>query len=290
MAHKKIMPYLLILPIVLLYGVFIGGGLAGIIQESLGHIPILGLQGFTIEYYSTVISQNYFLKSLLYSIYIACTAAVIATVLGVVIAYAFVTCENEMVQRLVKRALQFGLIIPYLYGVFLAMILLNQTGFFARVAYSIGAIGEPASFPELIFDRKAVGIIWVFVFKGTPFISLFVMNVMGRIGNTYGDVAKSLGSGSLTILRKIYIPLASNSIVWTSSIIFAYALGSFEVSYLLTSISPVPLSAKLYSLFIHPDLTMIPQTMALSVILFVLGGSVVGIYSFLLGFLLKERV
>ncbi|MBB6215519.1 putative spermidine/putrescine transport system permease protein [Anaerosolibacter carboniphilus] len=289
MAPKKSIPYLLILPIVLLYGIFIGGGLIGIVQESLGHIPVIGLEGFTMKYYRLIISQKYFIKSFLYSIYIASAAAVIATVLGVMIAYAFVMCQSKSIQRIVKKALQFGLILPYLYGIFLAMILLNQTGFFARLLYNTGVIRESASFPELIFDRKAIGIIWVFVFKGTPFIALFVMNVMARIGNTYGDVARSLGSGSLTILRKIYLPLSSNSIIWTSSIIFAYALGSFEVNYLLSSISPVPISAKLYSLFIHPDLTVIPQTMALSVMLFVIGVSLVGVYSFLLRFVLKGR-
>ncbi len=282
MIFKKATPYLLILPILLLYGLFIGGGLIGIILESLGHIPVLGLHGFSIESYIVVVTQKNFIESFLYSIYISLTVSLIASTLGVVIAYTFITCKNKSIQTLVKKTLQLGLIIPYIYVVFIAMLMLNQTGIFARLLYNTGIIATPNSFPELIFDRKGIGIIWVFVFKGTPFIALFVINVMARISNTFEDVGRTLGSGSITLLRRVYIPLSSNTILWTSCIIFAYALGSFEVNYLLSSISPVPISARLYSLFINPDIKVIPQTMALNVILFLLGGSIVGIYGFTL--------
>ncbi|AOY77829.1 hypothetical protein [Clostridium formicaceticum] len=280
MTFKKIIPYLLILPILLLYGVFIGGGLFSIIIESLGHVPILGLQGFNINSYTSVFSQKKLIESLLYSTYISLTASLITSVLGVAIAYFFVTCQGEYIQKLVKKTLQLGLIIPYLYVVFIAMLLLNQTGFYARILYSMGMITAPHSFPELIFDRRAIGIIWVFVFKGTPFVALFVINILSRISNIYKDVGRTLGSRNITLLRRIYIPLCANTIVWTGCIIFAYALGSFEVNYLLSSISPIPISARLYSMFINPDLALIPQTMALNVILFFFGGCMVGIYGF----------
>ena len=290
MTKSKITPYLLTLPMLVLYILFIGGGLGAIILESLGHIPVLGLRGFSLKAYSDIVLSKGFSGSILYSTYIAITSAVIATVLGTLIAYFLISCNNKFLQDLVKRALQLGVILPYIYVVFLAMIFLNQSGFFARLLYGLGFISDASSFPELIFDRRGFGIMWVFVFKGTPFIAIFALNIMARVSCTYGEVAKTLGSGGLHVLRRIYLPLCENAIVWASCILLAYALGSFEVNYLLSSISPVPLAARLYSLFINPNVAVIPQTMAMNVILLIMGGALVYLYGSLMKLLIRRLI
>jgi putative spermidine/putrescine transport system permease protein len=289
MHFKRITPYALLSPILILYILLIGGGLIETVKESMGYIPVLGLNTFSLDSYKEIFRQNSFLRDLLYSVYIAGTATILSTFLGIIIAYCFVTSRNSRIKAIVKKTLQMGLIIPYLYVVFLAMITLSQTGFTSRLMYNIGVLKDLKSFPELIFDRMGLGIIWVYVFKGTPFIALFVLNVMSKISSTYEDVAKSLSASGLTILRKIYMPLSSRAIIWTSCIVFAYALGSFEVPYLLGNISPVSLSARLYSLFINPDLNSIPKGMALNIIIIVLGGAIVGVYAMMLKFFLKGR-
>ncbi|WP_435789906.1 ABC transporter permease [Clostridium sp.] len=289
MHFKRITPYVLLSPILILYIVLIGGGLIETVKESMGYIPVLGFDTFDLDSYKEIFKQNSFLRDMLYSVYIAGTATILSTFLGIIIAYCFVTSKNSYVKVIVKKALQMGLIIPYLYVVFLAMITLSQTGFISRLMYNIGVLKDLKSFPELIFDRRGLGIIWVYVFKGTPFIALFVLNVMSKISSTYEDVAKSLSASGLTILRKIYIPLSSGAIIWSSCIVFAYELGSFEVPYLLGSISPVSLSSRLYSLFINPDLSLLPKGMAMNVILIILGGAIVGVYAMLLKILFKGR-
>jgi putative spermidine/putrescine transport system permease protein len=255
MRNTRFIPYALLSPILVLYGLFIGGGLIETIKVSLGYLPVLELHTFSLASYRGILQQEYFLTDMLYSVYLAFSATIISTILGVMIAYCFVTSEQPWIKRFVKRALQLGLIIPYLYVIFLVVMQLGQTGFISRILYNIGVIEDLRAFPELVFDKIGFGIICVYVAKGTPFIALFVLNVMARISRTYEDVAKTLHADGMMILRKIYIPLCSRSIIWTSCIVFAYALGSFEVPYLLGSVSPVPLSSKLYSLFINPNLT-----------------------------------
>ena len=289
MRFKKITPYALLAPILILYVLLIGGGLIETLKESMGYIPVLGLNTFNLDSYKEILAQNDFLKDMLYSVYIASVATILSTFLGIIIAYCFVTSRNLFIKSIVKKTLQMGLIIPYLYVVFLAMLLLSQTGFISRLMYNIGVLKDLKSFPELVFDKRGLGIIWVYVFKGTPFIALFVLNVMSKISSKYGDVAKSLSASGLTILRKIYIPLSSGAIIWASCIVFVYALGSFEVPYLLGSISPVSLSSSIYSLFINPDLSALPKGMAMNVILLILGGTIVGVYAMILKILLKGR-
>lgn len=290
MHLKKGIPYVLLSPVLILYIFFIGGGLIETVKESLGYIPVIGLDTFSLNSYKEILGQNSFFHDMLYSIYLAATATLLSTLLGIIVAYCLVTSKSVFIKIIVKKTLQIGLIMPYLYAVFLAMVLLSQSGFISRLLYNIGILKDLKAFPELVFDRAGFGIIWAYVFKGTPFIALFVLNVMSRISSVYGDAAKTLGAGWITVLRKIYLPLSSGTIIWTSCIIFAYDLGSFEVPYLLGSISPTTLSSQLYSLFISPDLSAVSVSMALNIIILILGGTIIGAYSLLLKFLLRRRL
>jgi putative spermidine/putrescine transport system permease protein len=286
---KKLKPYFLISPLLILYLIFIGGGLMETVKESMGYIPMLELNNFNFNSYREVFSQKDFIENTLYSLYISFTGAISSTFFGILTAYFFVKSENFVIKSILKRALQTGMILPYIYVIFLAAMLFNQTGFFSRLFYHAGIIKDFQNFPVLVFDSAGIGIIWVYVFKGTPFVTLFVINVMSGISNSYDKVARTLGAGELTVLRRIYIPLSSNAIIWSSSIVFAYFLGSFEVPYILGSISPSALSSRLYSLSISPELEAIPQAMALSLVIFLTGLIFVGLYGLFLKFLLKGK-
>lgn len=96
--------------------------------------------------------------------------------------------------------------LPYLYVVFLIMLMMNRTGFVSRALYQMGFINGLEQFSNLVFDPLGFGIIMTFVVKGTPFIALFVMNMMANISNTYSCIAKTLGSNNSWILKKYTCP------------------------------------------------------------------------------------
>ncbi|BEP29810.1 ABC transporter permease [Helicovermis profundi] len=287
---KKIIPYLLISPLVILYVFFIGGGLIGVFKESLGYIPSIGLEQVNFNSYKELFSQNGFYKDLGFSVYIAFTSAIISTLFGIIISYSFVLSNNKLIKTFSKKSLQVGLILPYLYVIFLVTLFFSRSGFFSRILFNLGLINKIETFPKLIYDRYGFGLIVAFVLKGTPFVSLFLINVMSRISNSYKNVAVSLGASKITILKKIFLPLCEETIVWTSSILLAYDLGSFEVPYLLSGIIRVPLSSKLYSLFINPNLSIIPKSMALNIILLFLSGFLIFMYSRMIRQIIRGKV
>lgn len=278
---------LLLLPILLLYGVFIGGGLLGVFIESFGYIPTLGLNKFTIEHYLKILSDPRFIESLAFSLYIALTSALISTILGVLIAYRLMLTRNKLWRYITDRVLQIGLILPYLYVVFLAILFLGKTGFISRVFINISWISSLEDFPRLVFDSYGFGIIFVYVLKGTPFIALFVLNVMSSISTTYHQVATTLGANEWVILKKVYLPLAANTISWTSAILFTYDLGAFEVPYLLGTNKVITLSSKLYSLYLNPHVSEIPTSMAMNILLLTIGALSVMSYRWLIKSILK---
>ncbi len=83
------------------------------------------------------------------------------------------------------------------------------------------------------------------------------------------------------------MPMSRDVIVWSSCVLLAYNLGSFEVPYILGSLNGVTLSSGLYSLYINPDITKIPETMAMTIILFLVGGILVAGYSRVLYYCLR---
>ena len=78
---KKMTPYILLVPQLILGVVFIIGLGTGIIQ-SLGVIPAFGLTEPTLKYYKEVLTRPDLLQSLKYSMYIAFMSAFLATVTG----------------------------------------------------------------------------------------------------------------------------------------------------------------------------------------------------------------
>ena len=78
---KKMTPYILLVPQLILGVVFIIGLGTGIIQ-SLGVIPAFGLTEPTLKYYKEVLTRPDLLQSLKYSLYIAFMSAFLATVTG----------------------------------------------------------------------------------------------------------------------------------------------------------------------------------------------------------------
>ena len=290
LINIKRVPWLLLLPVLLLYGILIGAGLVTTFIESLGYIPALGLLLPSWDAYRGILQQPDFLRNTLFSLWIALVSSLLSTTLGVLIAKAISDTRISWLTALTRKSTQIGLILPYLYGIFLVMTFLNQAGYVSRVFYHIGLVQEPRQFPALLYNSSGTGMILAFVFKGTPFVALFVSNILSRVSVEYQDVARTLGAGRWFVFRRIHLPLSSSVIVWCASVLFAYNLGSFEVPYLLGAIRPVTLSTQLYSRYINPDLLHIPKAMALSVLLFLIGFFCTALYAIILKKVLGGRI
>lgn len=282
-------PWLLISPLLLLYLLLPGWGLVNTIIESTGYIPALGLTVPGTDAYRSILADPGFFGNLLFSLYTALTATVLSTILGVALSYILSTSRTSLLRNITLRLLQTGLVMPYLYVVFLAVLFLSRTGVLSRILYLAGILEDYERFPALVFDKEGKGIILSFVFKGTPFVTLFTVNIMSRISTRFGDVARTLSVHSVQRLFKIYLPLSAKAIVWSSSILLVYSIGSFEVPYFLGVLTPESLSAQAFSIYLSPDIGDIPLSMAMNSMIFFISIACVSLYAALLRFLLSGR-
>ena len=267
--NKKYLIY--ILPLTIIFLVFIIGGIFQIALESLGYIPGLGMNKISLDSYTLLFTDAYYYKSIAYALYLAFLSSFISCILGIILAYKLVQSKHIRLKKILEKILSLGLILPYLYMTFFSLVLLGKTGIISRLLYQFDIISSMGQFPQFFYGSSGFGIIIIFSLKGTFFVTLFVLNVMSKIKGDYHNVALTLGASSLKSLRYIYLPLSKNSIIWSTIIVFVYDLGAFEVPYLFSRQALSPISVLIYRSYLDPKISSIPTTMALNMVLFMVG-------------------
>ena len=259
--RKRLTPYLLLVPQIILTLLFFIGLCTGIIQ-SLGVIPAFDLTEPTLQYYKEVLTRPDMLTSVFFSLYIAFTSALLATVAGVFLCMLLVMSDKA--KGLMMRIVQLPITVPHVVVALFVINILSQNGFLARCAYALGMIRDQKDFPVFIYDTHGMGIILAYLWKEIPFIVYFTIALMANINNNLGEAAVNLGAGRWTAFRKVTLPLCRITILSGFLIIFVFALGAYELPLLLGATSPKALPILAYIQYIHPDLRHRPYAMALN--------------------------
>ena len=260
---KKMTPYILLVPQLILGVVFIIGLGTGIIQ-SLGVIPAFGLTEPTLKYYKEVLTRPDLLQSLKYSMYIAFMSAFLATVTGTFLCAVLVSAGK--VRGIIMRIVQIPIIVVALFIVNI----LSQNGILARILANAGLITDQQQFPMLIYDRYGLGVILAYLWKEIPFIIYFVIALMANINGSLREAAANLGANKLQTFMKVTLPLCMNTVLSGFLIIFVFALGAYELPFILGATTPKALPVLAYLEYTKPDLRARPYAMAINGILIVI--------------------
>ncbi len=258
---KKLVPYLLLVPQILLAILFAAGLITGITQ-SLGVIPAFGLKEPTLLYYKEVLSRPDMLTSVLYSLKIAFCSATFATVFGVWICGLLVM--GKKTGGVSMRIVQLPIIVPHVVVALFVINIFSQNGILARIAYAMGLISDQQQFPMFLYNPNGIGVVMAYLWKEIPFIIYFVIALMANINGKLGEAAVNLGAGKWTAFRKVTLPLCKDTIISGFLIIFVFALGAYELPLILGATMPKALPILAYQQYIHPDLRNRPYAMAMN--------------------------
>lgn len=256
---------LMLAPAFLVLIVLFSGGLVVGLGLSLGYMPVVGLNEFTLHHYADVLTNSNFLQSLWVTFYIAFTSTLLSTVIA--IPCALVLRQAFKGSRFATFIFQVPIPIPHLVVAFGIVALVTQSGVMARVLASIGLLSEPGQFPVMVFDRAGVAIQMVYLWKEAPFIGLVVLAVLRSVGTEYEELAQTLGANRWQRFRYVLLPMIAPAILSTSIIVFAFAFASYEIPLLLGGRFPTTLPVWAFQLYQDPDLSLRPPAMAISVIL-----------------------
>lgn len=276
---KKITPYILLVPQLILGAIFIIGLGTGIIQ-SLGVIPAFGLTEPTLKYYKEILTRSDILQSLKYSLYIAFVSAFFATSIGTILCAILVNLRQ--VKGKVMRVVQIPIIVPHVIVALFAINILSQNGILARIGAQLGLISDQQQFPLLLYDGHGIGVILAYLWKEIPFIVYFVIALMANISDSLGEAATNLGANRIQVFWKITLPLCMNTILSGFLIIFVFALGAYELPFILGATLPRALPVLAYIEYSKPDLLARPYAMAINGLMIAVSCSVAVVYYILL--------
>ena len=258
---KKYMPYLLLIPQILLLVIFVVGLINGITQ-SLGVIPTFGLREPTFKYYEEVLSSPQMKTSILFSLYIAFTSSLFSVIVGTLICMIIVI--NKKTKWIYEKLIQIPIVVPHIVVAIFILNIFSKSGLIARILASLGIISGQEEFFNLIYDKYGIGIMLAYLWKEIPFIIYFVLSIMSNINDSLGEAAINLGASRWKTFKMVTLPLCRNTILSGFLIIFVFSLGAYEIPQLLGPTLPKALPVLSYIQYIHPNLQNRPYAMALN--------------------------
>ncbi|MBU8763717.1 ABC transporter permease subunit [Micrococcus luteus] len=240
-------------------GLFISG------VQSLDYFPLIGKTTFSLHVYRELFHSALFYRSLFFSLGISLVATVIAALLAVILAI--------LLRRYTRQGgwlhflLQFNLPVPHVVGAIAILMLFGQSGLISRLAYWAGMIQQPSQFPVLVTDQHGIGIVLEYVWKEVPFIAVSVLSILKSWVVPYEKQLQLLGANAWQRWRLVTFPFMLPALLASSIIVFAYSFGSFEVPYVLGSVSKPTLPILAYQAYLNPDLMYRSEAMAINMVI-----------------------
>lgn len=275
--RTRILQMLQLIPILSVLVILFGGALVMALLQSLGFAPWFGINTFPdFSYFGSLWGSQTFWVSLWLTLYYATVSTLLALAFGTMLALALIKAFPG--KRLYKYLYKLPLMIPYTVGIALAVIMLSSGGVLSRFAAFAGLIDDPGQFPQILKTHYGWGIIAVYVWKQTPFITLAVYAVLLGIGRETEEAAAILGARRGAIFFRVTLPQILPGIVSSTLICFAFNVGAFEAPFILGGGFPDTLPVVAWRYFNDADYTLQLQGMATVVSIGIVAGVILFAY------------
>lgn len=233
------------------YSILYSLGLTGVLRE-----------GFTFSHW-TGLFQGEFLRSILYSAWVAgaSTVLVLLTSLGMLFVF-----QKQLSNRIIYNSLFLPLAIPPIVLAFSIYQLLSGSGLLSRAAYHMNLITEASRFPVLVQDPWAIGIILAHLFIVFPFFLLISLNLYEHQKlDELGSVASTLGASTGAILFRVQLPILLRGLFPLITLYFIFFMGAYEIPLILGESSPQMISILILEKLQRFNLADIPVAHSMAV-------------------------
>ncbi len=255
----------MVAPTVAVLGLLFGGGLLLAVLQTIGVSPFVGRFDVSLAAYRQVAGLPGLWASIVLTVWVATASTVLSLGIGVSAAVALRRLAADTVLgRATLFLFQANLTVPHVVAAVGAVWLLSQSGLLARAAFGLGLISGPQDFPALVYDRAAIGTILAYVWKEVPFVGVVTLSLLASVGDRPGQTARSLGATRWQAFRHVTLPQIRPGLIACGTIIFAFALGTYEVPALTGASQPKLLPVLAYEMFTSHTLADRPAAVALS--------------------------
>lgn len=173
------------------------------------------LKGFTFAWYETLVGNQTLTRSLVTSIWIAVTAAAIATLCGITIAYMEMQAHSPFA-KLVSGLARLPILIPGVVVGISLLVLVNLLG----------------------FGPSRLAIVLGHVLVCLPTTVIIMRSRFAAIPRSIPEAAEDLGAGDAIIFRRIMLPLALPAVGSAFMLAFLTSFDEFIVAFFLAGTEP----------------------------------------------------
>ncbi|MFY0520875.1 ABC transporter permease [Lysinibacillus sp. UGB7] len=186
-------------------------------------------EGFTLEHYQSVLTNDYMLQGFKNSITLSAISAVIALIVTLFAVYAimrFSEPAREKILILTNLTSNFsGIPLAFAF-----IVLLGNSGLFTLL-FEKWDIGALSSFSLYSWS----GLLLIYIYFQLPLALMLLYPIYDGIQQQWKEAAALLGASTWQFWLKIGIPVMLPGIVGTFSVLFANAMGAYASAYALTS-------------------------------------------------------
>jgi molybdate/tungstate transport system permease protein len=181
--------------------------------------------------------------AILLSLQDAAITAVIATVLGVPLAYLLATRRVPW-PRLVQALVDLPLAVPHTVAGIALLFVFGRAGW----------IGAPASHLGISFYGTQWGIVAAMLFVSAPFAVNSARVAFEAIDPSYERAARSLGASPGYAFRRVTLPLALRGVLTGTVLVYARSISEFG-AVVIIAYYPATAPVEIYNLFLRSGLT-----------------------------------
>lgn len=261
-SRLRLLP--LILPI---GGLFAAGAAVTVIQSFGALIPVPGMEMGT-DAWMYIFADSWIGLSILYTLAVSLISAGIAVALGTILAWGIFRLPG--IWRQLAAVYKIPLILPHLTIAYITIIVFGQAGFLSALTAKLGWVSAPAEFPNLLYSGYGIGVGLAYVIKETSFVILMVTGMLRKLDESLVVSARMLGASGAGVFKDIVIPHVKPAMISSFLILSLYALGAFEIPWLIGESKPQMLSVTIYNLYFQRDLSRRPEAAALLTLLMLL--------------------
>ncbi|MGZ0712766.1 ABC transporter permease subunit (plasmid) [Coraliomargarita sp. W4R53] len=265
---KKLGPWMLVVAVAAPTAFVVVGGLASMLLQSFGLMPLVGSPALSVEAYVGAAGEGS--QSAVVSLGIAAASTLIAIVIGGTA--ALVITAGGWSSKVIIAVGAATVTVPHLIGAATVGLLLADSGVLART-FSI----TPEAWPSFVAGPWWGAVIIEYAWKESAFVALIVAGtLMTRVAG-YDETAALLGASRATRLHLVWLPLAAPALIISGAITFVYTLGSYEVAWLLGRTYPEPLSVMAVRLYNDANLAARDEAAAVALIAVALSAAAGGV-------------
>lgn len=205
---KKVIPYLLLAPMILIMGALVFYPVAATFSYSLkkwkltqpGDIRVIGFKN-----YVDILTSDSFWYSLQNTLVILAVVVALTTVVGFLVS-SFLNIQVRLSGVLLALAVLPWALPPFVNGILWKFVFYSGYGFLNKLLVGLGLFDQPVEFLTSRWSLLLVVSV-VVVWRSVPFMALVCLAGRQSIPVDFYEAARIDGGGSFQIFRRITLPL-----------------------------------------------------------------------------------